>query len=98
MLIPNNIYCGNSLELLKEIDNDSINCCVTSPPYWALRDYGTENQIWDGDKNCDHAWGNNIKAGGRVGTSWNSKGLEKRLSIHLKTFSFYNYILINYFW
>lgn len=32
---------GDALELLKEFPDQSINCCVTSPPYWGLRDYGT---------------------------------------------------------
>src|SRR3990167_8157225 len=32
---------GDALELLKEFPDRSINCCVTSPPYWGLRVYGT---------------------------------------------------------
>lgn len=33
--------------------DESINCCVTSPPYWGLRDYGTAS--WEGgDEGCDH--------------------------------------------
>ena len=33
--------------------DNSVNCCVTSPPYWGLRDYGTAR--WDGgDADCDH--------------------------------------------
>jgi len=31
--------CGNSLEILKTIPDESINCVVTSPPYWNLREY-----------------------------------------------------------
>ena len=34
------IYTGDSLEVLKTFPDDSIQCCVTSPPYYALRDYG----------------------------------------------------------
>jgi len=33
------------LEGLKLLDDNSIDCCVTSPPYWGLRDYGVEGQI-----------------------------------------------------
>ena len=33
------------MEGLKQLDDNSINCCVTSPPYWGLRDYGVEGQI-----------------------------------------------------
>lgn len=45
MLETNQIYCGSCIEILKEIDNESINCIVTSPPYYGLRDYGVENQL-----------------------------------------------------
>jgi len=30
---------------LKKLPNESVNCCVTSPPYYGLRDYGCEGQI-----------------------------------------------------
>lgn len=39
------ICCGDALEQLRELESDSIDCCVTSPPYWSLRDYGVEGQI-----------------------------------------------------
>lgn len=41
----NKIYQGNSLDVLKTFDDESIDCVVTSPPYWALRDYGCDNQL-----------------------------------------------------
>lgn len=41
----NHIYRGDSLQILKEFPSNSIDCCVTSPPYYALRDYGSSNQI-----------------------------------------------------
>jgi len=40
-----NILNGDSLEILKTLPDKSIDCCVTSPPYWGLRDYGVEEQI-----------------------------------------------------
>ena len=47
------ILQGNCLDVLKTLDAESINTCVTSPPYWGLRDYGTAD--WEGgDKDCDH--------------------------------------------
>lgn len=39
------IYLGNSLSILKELPDESVQCCITSPPYWNLRDYGVEGQI-----------------------------------------------------
>src|SRR3989304_5413690 len=41
----NIILNGDALIHLKEMPNESINCIMTSPPYWALRDYGVEGQL-----------------------------------------------------
>jgi len=41
----NRIYQGDCLEVLKTFPDNSIDCCVTSPPYYALRDYGVSGQI-----------------------------------------------------
>lgn len=39
------ILQGDALQLLKAMPDDSIDCCVTSPPYYGLRDYGAEGQL-----------------------------------------------------
>jgi DNA modification methylase len=39
------IHCGDALEVLQTLPADSVQCCVTSPPYWGLRDYGVDGQI-----------------------------------------------------
>lgn len=39
------IYQGDCLEVLRTLPDESIHCCVTSPPYWGLRDYGCDGQI-----------------------------------------------------
>jgi len=39
------IIKGDCLTKLKEIPDESIDCVMTSPPYWALRDYGVEGQL-----------------------------------------------------
>lgn len=39
------IIQGDSLTVLKTIESQSVQCCVTSPPYYALRDYGVNGQI-----------------------------------------------------
>jgi site-specific DNA-methyltransferase (adenine-specific) len=41
----NKILIGNSLNVLKTLPDNSIDCCITSPPYWGLRDYGHEEQL-----------------------------------------------------
>lgn len=54
------IICGNALEVLRSIETGSIQCVVTSPPYWGLRAYGTEPQVWGGDRDCEHSFTNAI--------------------------------------
>ena len=39
------IHNGDCLEVLRTLPDGSVQCCVTSPPYWGLRDYGHEGQI-----------------------------------------------------
>ena len=39
------IYCGDSLQVLQTLTENAVDCCVTSPPYYALRDYGADGQI-----------------------------------------------------
>jgi len=66
------ILQGDVLDKLQEIESDSIQCVVTSPPYWNLRDYQTAE--WEGgDENCSHieqkclASDKNTLAGGKKG-------------------------------
>jgi len=47
------ILQGNCLDKLKTIAAKTFHTCVTSPPYWGLRDYGTATWI-GGDPNCKH--------------------------------------------
>ena len=70
------ILIGDVRERLKELPDQSVNCCVTSPPYFGLRDYGTAS--WDGgDSSCDHSTarsrGDDIKTGDKQGTSAGSR-------------------------
>ena len=47
------LLSGDVREVLKKLEPESVQCVVTSPPYWGLRDYGTAT--WEGgDINCDH--------------------------------------------
>ena len=49
------LYHGDVLLILRELPEASVHCCVTSPPYWGLRDYGTAS--WDGGSvDCDHVY------------------------------------------
>jgi DNA modification methylase len=47
------ILGGDCLEVLPSLEAGSVQCCVTSPPYWGLRDYGTAE--WEGGSVwCEH--------------------------------------------
>ena len=39
------VYQGDALEVLRSLPSESVHCCVTSPPYWRLRDYSVEGQL-----------------------------------------------------
>ena len=39
------LYVGDCIEALRLMADQSVNCCVTSPPYYGLRDYGVDGQI-----------------------------------------------------
>jgi DNA modification methylase len=41
----NTIYHGDVLAILPTLPAGSVHCCVTSPPYFGLRDYGVDGQI-----------------------------------------------------
>ena len=44
---------GDCVKVLADLPDGLVRCCVTSPPYWGLRDYGTAT--WEGgDAGCDH--------------------------------------------
>lgn len=47
------LYHGDAIKILRKLSSESVQCIVTSPPYWGLRDYQTGTWI-GGDQNCDH--------------------------------------------
>lgn len=53
------LQIGDNREVLLKYPDNHFDCVVTSPPYWALRDYNTLPLIFDGDPNCEHEWINN---------------------------------------
>lgn len=47
------IHHGDALTVLRTMPDSSVHCCVTSPPYWGLRDYGLPPTKWpDGWVGC----------------------------------------------
>lgn len=49
MIELDTIICGDCFQVMKDIEDKSVNCIITSPPYWGLRDYKTDGIIWDCD-------------------------------------------------
>ena len=73
---------GNCIDKIKELEDNSIDCVVSSPPYFGLRDYGTA-QWQGGDPNCDHetkrSRGDDIKEGDKQGTNKGSRPNSQRV-------------------
>ncbi len=55
------ILQGDALTRLRELPDESVQCCVTSPPYFGLRDYNIDASVWGGDAAHAHEF-----AGGHV--------------------------------
>jgi len=84
----NQIINGDALKVMKSWPSNSVDMCMTSPPYWGLRDYGVE-QIFGGDKDCEHEWGNYINGKKLRGTDTNrEKSKEVYPIIHLSGSNF----------
>ncbi|ELK4803886.1 site-specific DNA-methyltransferase [Pseudomonas aeruginosa] len=43
--LPYTIHVGDCLHELQTLPDESVHCCITSPPYFGLRDYGVDGQI-----------------------------------------------------
>lgn len=66
------ILRGDVLDCLRSLPGDSVHCCVTSPPYWGLRDYGTGT--WSGGSpECNHAVNQNPERSALTSTLGGSK-------------------------
>jgi DNA modification methylase len=49
------LHFGDNRDILPTLPEDSVDCVLTSPPYWGLRTYGEQaTSIWGGSKDCEH--------------------------------------------
>ena len=48
------VFHGDAEVLLKKFPADFFRCCITSPPYWGLRDYNADGQIGAEDDPHDY--------------------------------------------
>ena len=92
MIEINKIYNKDCDEGMKLLQDESIDMQITSPPYWALRDYGNPvERVWNVVEGCEHQWGDIIpyakkdertpeqkkSQGATVGNSINSENFAK---------------------
>lgn len=48
---------GDCMKVLPQLEEESVDFVMFSPPYWGLRDYGEATAtIWGGSQECDHSW------------------------------------------
>ena len=59
------LYHGDCLDILKQLPDNSVDTCITSPPYWGLRDYGTAEWV-GGEIDCKHIESENKHGGERA--------------------------------
>lgn len=54
----NQCFFGDCRDTMRDLiaKGVKVNCIVTSPPYWGLRDYGIPPSVWGGDPKCQHDW------------------------------------------
>jgi hypothetical protein len=48
------LYAGHVLDVLREMSAESVNCVVTSPPYWSLRKYDLGHTAWGIDASAKY--------------------------------------------
>src|SRR3990167_10522664 len=48
------IICGDTLEVLKTFPDEFVDCVITSPPYWNLRNYNVDRQLGLEDTFCEY--------------------------------------------
>jgi DNA modification methylase len=79
------LLVGHCLDVLKTLSDGSVQCCVTSPPYWGLRDYGLEPTTWGGNWDCVHSWERDVipASNGRLTKGMREETLNPRSATRL---------------
>jgi DNA modification methylase len=74
------LYTGDAISVLKSLPDESVQTCITSPPYFGLRDYGT-GQWEGGDPDCDHT--GSVKLSQENPKSWKQNTNKGSLGVRL---------------
>jgi len=75
-----NIIVGDCREEMAKLPEQSVQCVVTSPPYWGQRDYGTANFIGGNDPECDHAESELRRGINLANSSYSTRGGAKKIA------------------
>jgi DNA modification methylase len=75
------LYQGDSLDVLPQLPKGSVQLCVTSPPFYGLRDYGIPPRVWDGIEGCGHKWGHYTRVQ-HTGSTHSDKERSNRGAFH----------------
>ncbi|HOJ27380.1 MAG TPA: site-specific DNA-methyltransferase [Candidatus Saccharicenans sp.] len=59
----NRVYNFDALTGLRQLEAESVDTIITSPPYYGLRDYGKAQTIFGGQPDCDHHWMSGVRPG-----------------------------------
>ncbi|MGH2556339.1 MAG: DNA-methyltransferase [Actinomycetota bacterium] len=71
------VECGDVREVLRALPEGCVDTVITSPPYWGLRDYNLQPQLWGADPDCQHEWGDPF-----VATETNYTGKKRWQHVH----------------
>ena len=52
------VIIGNAMDILKTLPDGSVDCVMTSPPYYGLRSYGEDTAVTWQTQECEHEWTN----------------------------------------
>jgi DNA modification methylase len=76
--VESRIVLGDVMTVLPGLPAGIARCCVTSPPYWGLRDYGIPPTVWGGDPSHVHEWQEKIPGDRRKGQRGATSALADR--------------------
>lgn len=56
IILKHKIFCGNVYDIVPKLPDNSLDCLITSPPYFSLRDYRIPPVVIGANKDCEHEW------------------------------------------
>lgn len=82
--LRNKVFYGNALKEIKNIPDNFVDCIITSPPYYFVRNYGANsNTIWDEkDEYCSHEW-DDMSFCVKCGAWYGQLGLEPDVDMYI---------------